>query len=472
MQKAIADFLNMINAPMATVMVVALCFTGIWFTIKTKGVQFRMIGEMCRLLVRSESNGKGHISGFQAFMVSLATRVGTGNLAGVATAIVVGGPGAIFWMWVMALLGSVNTFVECTLAQLFKSRGKDSFIGGPSYYITKGLKKRWFACIFAVAIICQFGLTNNMVQANTISSAFTEAFSIPPMVMAASLAALSLAVIFGGIKRIAKVCSVIVPFMALGYLAIALWVVITNITMIPAVLGIIVKSAFGFRQALGGTVGMAILMGFKRGIFSNEAGEGSAPNAAATAHVSHPVKQGLIQTLGVFTDTLIVCTCTAFIIMCSGLYDSGANGIELTQQALSFHIGDAGKYIIAIAILFFAFSSVIGNYYYGECNIEFLCNGSKHTRAAIQAYRIILGVLIFLGALMTIDVVWALVDFCMVIMTVCNLIAIMLLGRYALILLDDYLAQRKAGKDPVYHTDTIPEIASETECWPSKETEN
>lgn len=469
MQKTIADFLNNVNDPMATVLVLVLSAAGLWFTIKTKGVQFTMVGEMFRLLFKGDkgnlNDGEKRVSAFEAFMVSLASRVGTGNLAGVATAIVIGGPGSIFWMWLMALIGSVNTFVECTLAQLFKSKAKDSFIGGPAFYITKGLKKRWFAVIFAVAILAQFGLTNNMVQANTISSAFTEAFSVPPMAMALALSALALAVVFGGIQRIAKVCSYIVPFMALTYLGIALWVLAVNITALPEVLGLIVRSAFGFEQAAGGMVGTAILMGFKRGIFSNEAGEGSAPNAAATADVSHPVKQGLIQTLGVFTDTLVVCTCTAFIIMCSGLYDCGANGIELTQVAMTYHIGPAGKYIIAVCILFFAFSSVIGNYYYGECNLSFLCNGSEHTKAVINIYRLVLGILIFLGSLMTIEVVWALVDFFMVIMTVVNLTSLFMLGKYAIRLLEDYKAQLRQGKDPEYHSSTIPEISDVTECW-------
>ena len=469
MQKTIADFLNNVNDPMATVLVLVLSAAGLWFTIKTKGVQFTMVGEMFRLLFKGDKDnlhdGEKRVSAFEAFMVSLASRVGTGNLAGVATAIVIGGPGAIFWMWLMALIGSVNTFVECTLAQLFKSKAKDSFIGGPAFYITKGLKKRWLAVIFAVAILAQFGLTNNMVQANTISSAFTEAFSIPPMVMALALSALALAVVFGGIQRIAKVCSYIVPFMALTYLGIAVWVLAVNITVLPEVLGLIVRSAFGFEQAAGGMVGTAILMGFKRGIFSNEAGEGSAPNAAATADVSHPIKQGLIQTLGVFTDTLVVCTCTALIIMCSGLYNCGANGIELTQVAMTYHIGPAGKYIVAVCIFFFAFSSVIGNYYYGECNLTFLCNGSEYTKAAIQIYRLLLGILIFLGSLMTIEVVWALVDFFMVIMTVVNLTSIFLLGKYAIRLLDDYKAQLRQGKDPEYHSSTMPEISDVTECW-------
>lgn len=472
----LADILNRINDPMATILVVLLSATGLYFTIRTKCAQFRLIGEMFRLLTDGSPTARqapaGHspkkVSSLQAFFVSLASRVGTGNLAGVATAIVIGGPGAIFWMWVMALLGSINTFIECTLAQLFKVKGKDSYIGGPAYYITKGLHKRWFAVIFAVAIICQFGLTNNMVQANTIAAAFNDAFSVPPMVMAILITALSLVVVFGGITRIARVCSVIVPFMALAYLGIGFYVLVANLSSIPAVLRLIVESAFGIRQAAGGMVGTAILMGFKRGIFSNEAGEGSAPNAAATAEVSHPVKQGLIQTLGVFTDTLLVCTCTAIIILCSGLYDCGANGIELTQLALSHHIGPAGRSIIAIAILFFAFSSVIGNYYYGECNLAFLTRGGRAGKAALTAYRLLLGVLIFLGSLMTVELVWALVDFFMVIMTVCNLTAILLLGKWALRLLDDYRAQRKAGLDPVYDAETCPEIADETECWQRK----
>ena len=473
MEQKISDFLNAINEPLGGLIVAVLSIIGVWFTFRMRGVQFRMFGEMLRLLFNSgdansaKENGKNtkRVSSFEAFTVSLASRVGTGNLAGVATAIVIGGPGAIFWMWVMALIGSVNTFVECTLAQLFKSRGEDSFVGGPAYYIKKGLHNRWFACIFAVATIGQFGLTNNMVQANTISSAFTQAFGFSPTTMATALTILTIAVVFGGIQRIAKVCSVIVPVMALGYLAIAVWVVITNVTMIPEVLSLIVKSAFGLDQAVGGTMGMAITMGFKRGIFSNEAGEGSAPNAAATANVSHPVKQGLIQTLGVFTDTLIVCSCTAFIILCSGLYNSGANGIELTQVALSAHIGEVGKTIIAVAILFFAFSSVIGNYYYGECNVNFLCNGKSYTKAVIRGYRVILSMIVFLGSLMAIDIVWALVDFFMVIMTTCNLIAITFLGKYVVRLLDDYKLQRCAGKDPEYKADTCPEIADDTECW-------
>lgn len=457
------EVLDRINEPAGLVLVVVLAVCGVWFTIRTKGVQFRLIGDAFRLLFTKMSSGKDgrSISSFEAFNISLASRIGTGNLAGVATAIAIGGPGAIFWMWVMALIGGANAFVECTLAQLFKIRGKNSYIGGPAYYISKGLGKRWFACIFAVAIILDFGLTNNMVQSNTISLAFGSAFGIDGWWMSGLLTAMTLGVIFGGVQRIAKISSVIVPLMALLYLGVTVVVFALRYDRIPDVFMLIVENAFGFGPALGGGVGMAIIFGFKRGLFSNEAGEGSAPNAAATADVSHPVKQGLIQALGVFTDTLLVCSCTAFIILCSGLYDSGANGIELTQLALTNEIGEVGSALIAVLIFFFAFSSVIGNYYYGECNLYFM----TRSRGALLTYRLLVGALVFVGAIATLEVAWGLVDIFMFVMTACNLVAITLLGKYAMRCLDDYRAQRRAGKDPVYRSSTIPEIARETTCW-------
>ena len=462
-QERIAHVLDKINEPAGLVLVVLLALCGVWFTFRTGFVQFRMIGEACRLLFARKSNtaGRKTISSFEAFNISLASRIGTGNLAGVATAIAVGGPGAIFWMWVMALIGGANAFVECTLAQLFKTKGKDLFVGGPAYYIEKGLKKRWFACVFAVAIILDFGLTNNMVQSNTISLAFTSAFSIDGWWMSAILTAMTLLVIFGGVQRIAKISSVVVPFMAVLYFVITIIVFILRYDMIPQAFLLIIENAFGVGPIFGGGIGAAIIFGFKRGLFSNEAGEGSAPNAAATANVSHPVVQGLIQALGVFTDTLLVCSCTAFIILCSGLYDSGANGIELTQLALTNEIGPIGSILIAVLIFFFAFSSIIGNYYYGECNLYFMTKSRK----ALLGYRLLLGALVFLGALTTLEVVWGLVDIFMFIMTVCNLVAITLLGKYAVRCLADYRRQRREGKTPVYHSSAIPEIASETECW-------
>ena len=456
--------LDAVNEPLGLVLVALLALCGIWFTVRTRGVQFRMVGEAFRLLFgrSGAEKGRNQISSFQAFNISLASRIGTGNLAGVATAIAVGGPGAVFWMWVMALIGGANAFIESTLAQLFKVRGKDSFIGGPAYYIYKGLKKRWFACLFAVAIILDFGLTNNMVQSNTISLAVGSAFGVDSLWPAVLLTVLTLAVIFGGVQRIAKISSVIVPFMAVLYLAVTALVLVLRFDKIPEVFMLIVRNAFGAGQMIGGGIGTAIIFGFKRGLFSNEAGEGSAPNAAATASVSHPVKQGLIQALGVFTDTLLICSCTAFIILCSGMYTSGANGIELTQLALTNEIGPAGSALIAVLIFFFAFSSIIGNYYYGESNLYFMTKN----KTVLLGYRLLVGILVFAGALSTLDLAWGLVDLFMAVMTLCNLAAIILLGKYAVRCLDDYLAQRRAGKaDPEYRSSVIPEIADATECW-------
>ena len=451
----------------------ALVGCGLWFTWRTKFVQFRMVGEMLRLLTESAVDSVGdqvkgkekrHISSFQAFAVSVATRVGTGNLAGVATAIVIGGPGAVFWMWLIALIGSATAFVESTLAQLYKQKHKDSFIGGPAYYIQKGLKCRWMAVLFAILITLQFGLSNNSIQANTICGAMQEAFGWSPIWVGVALATMALFIVFGGIQRIAKVSSVIVPLMAVGYIILALVIIIMNIHLIPHVFKMIILDAFGFSQIAGGSIGAAMMNGIKRGLFSNEAGEGSAPNAAATASTTHPVKQGLIQALGVFTDTLMVCSCTAFIILISGLYQvPELNGIALTQSALQSEIGSIGPMFIAVAIFLFAFSSIIGNYYYGEANIRFITQNNK----VMTAYRIAsAGLMVMFGALASFELVWNIVDLFMAFLTACNLIAIVLLGRYAFRLLDDYRQQKRQGiKEPVFHRSKLPEIEDELECW-------
>ena len=327
-------FINEINDILWTyILIIMLLGCAVWFSIRTRFVQFRMIREMIVLL--SESAGKGkqgekHVSSFQAFAISIASRVGTGNLAGVATAIAIGGPGAIFWMWVIALLGASSAFIESTLGQLYKIRGKDSFIGGPAYYMKKGLKQPWMGMLFAILISITFGFAFNSVQSNTICAAAEHAFGVNHIILGGVLTLLTLVIIFGGIQRIARVSSIIVPVMALGYVGLALVIVILNITHLPGVIALIVSHAFGWEQALAGGVGMALMQGIKRGLFSNEAGMGSAPNAAATAHVSHPAKQGLIQTLAVFTDTLLICTCTAFIILFSGApLDGSTNGCLL-----------------------------------------------------------------------------------------------------------------------------------------------
>lgn len=544
---------------------VLLC-CAVWFTLRSRGVQFRMLGEMIRLLGDSATGssgresasgpsgldsasgssgrdsgttgsdngtidpksgaGKKHVSSFQAFAVSVATRVGTGNLAGVATAIAVGGPGAVFWMWLIALLGSATAFVESTLAQLYKKKAKDSFIGGPAYYIMQGLKMPWLSALFAILISVTFGLSYNSIQSNTICSAMDVAFGFDPKVVGIILTILSLAVIFGGIHRIAKVSSVIVPIMAIGYLVLALYVVLSNIGMIPSVIGMIVKDAFGITQIAGGGIGATMMNGIKRGLFSNEAGEGSAPNVAATATTSHPVKQGLIQALGVFTDTLVVCSCTAFIILFSGLdTTSGLNGIALTQAALEAEVGAFGKNFIAVAILLFAYSSIIGNYYYGEVNIRFLSSLRRNRRSpassasrsqlsagngqisaencqlngqlsagnaqvsagnvrlsaengqlsagssapdgrtALTIYRFLSGgVMVIFGAFASLDLVWSIGDFFMALLTAVNLFAIVLLSKHVFRLLSDYTSQKRSGiKDPVFRRSQMPDL--DIDCW-------
>ena len=473
------EILNQINDALWGYLIIgALIGCGLWFTWRTRFMQFRMVGEMLRLLtdasmkpqgaerqqVGDHESGMKHISSFQAFAVSLASRVGTGNLAGVATAIAVGGPGAVFWMWVMALVGSATAFVESTLGQLFKQPHKDSFIGGPAYYIQRGLHCRWMAVLCAILITATFGLANNSVQTNTICGAMEGAFGWPPMVTGVVLVVMTLIIVFGGIQRIAKVSAVLVPVMAVGYFVLALVIVVMNIQQLPHVLKVIVESAFGVEQAVGGTLGAAIMNGVKRGLFSNEAGEGSAPNAAATAAVSHPVKQGLIQALGVFTDTLVVCSCTAFIILISGLYTSPElNGIMLTQAALESEVGSWGPVFVAIAIFLFAYSSVIGNYYYGEANVRFMTK----SRGVMTTYRLLSGgVMVLFGALTTLEVVWSMIDLCMALLTACNLVAIVLLGKYVFRLLDDYRSQKRQGiKEPTFHRSQLPEIEKDLACW-------
>lgn len=456
------------------VLIGVLVACGVWFTWKTKGVQFRMLGEMFRLLTDSATSGTNklsdknerhkHISSFQAFAVSVATRVGTGNLAGVATAIAIGGPGAVFWMWIIALLGSATAFIESTLGQLFKQRHKDSFIGGPAYYILKGLHCKWMAYLFAILITITFGLSYNSIQSNTICGAMQEAFGWNPLVVGVVLSVMALFIVFGGIHRIANVSAVLVPLMAIGYFVLAIVIVLMNIHLIPHVMKVIVTSAFGFEQSVGGALGATIMNGVKRGLFSNEAGEGSAPNVAATATVSHPVKQGLIQALGVFTDTLLVCSCTAFVILISGLYQTPElNGIALTQAALNSEIGSIGPVFIAVAIFLFAFSSIIGNYYYGEANIRFMTSNVT----ILTVYRIFsAGVLVMFGALASLEIVWNLGDLCMALLTACNLVAIIALGKYAFRLLDDYRQQKRDGiKEPTFHRSQLPEIEKDLDCW-------
>lgn len=446
--------------------VVVLVVCGLYFTVRTRFVQFRMIPEMFRLLGESlpKKKSKNQVSSFQAFAVSLATRVGTGNLAGVAGAIAVGGPGAVFWMWMIALIGSATAFIESTLAQLYKRRNGESFIGGPAYYILHGIHWPWMAALFAVLITLTFGLSYNSIQSNTIAEAMNAAFGLDTTMVGVILTVLSLVIVFGGIHRIAIVSSVLVPLMAIGYFVMALEIVVMNYDLIPSVLRLIVDNAFGIGPMAGGVVGVAMREGIKRGLFSNEAGEGSAPNVAATASVSHPVKQGLIQALGVFTDTLLVCSCTAFIILLTGVYKTGdVEGIALTQTAIESQIGPSGKIFVAIAIFFFAFSSIIGNYYYGEANILFLTK----RKWVLLVYRILSGgVMVMIGAVASLKIVWNLGEVFMALITLCNLIAIMILGKHAFFLLKDYRDQKRKGiKSPQFKRSSMPSIKDDIDAW-------
>jgi len=455
------------DALWAYLLIGALILCGLYFTVRTRFVQFTMIGDMFRQLVDSSSTHSGknrHISSFQAFAVSMATRVGTGNLAGVATAIAVGGPGAVFWMWLIALIGSATAFVEATLAQLYKRPSSESFIGGPAYYISRGLHNKWMAGLFAVLITLTFGLSYNSIQSNAICGALNKAFGFDPLLVGTIITVIALFIAFGGIRRIARVSSVLVPFMAFGYFILALVVVIMNIDMLPHVFKLIVTSAFGFEQVAGGGLGATIMVGVKRGLFSNEAGEGSAPNVAATADVSHPVKQGLIQALGVFTDTLLVCSCTAFLVLISGLYTTdGLEGIQLTQASLQAQVGSWGTIFVALAIILFAFTSIIGNYYYGEANIRYLTD----KKWVLTVFRILSGgAFVFLGAVASFEFVWSLGDLFMALVTLCNLIALAFLSKYAFKLLDNYRDQKRRGiKNPEFHRNALPEVADDLDCW-------
>ena len=464
----LSQIVDSVNGVLWTyVLVVMLIGCAIWFTIRCKFVQITMLRDlpiMFRNCTHEERDeGVERISSFQAFAISIASRVGTGNLAGVAVAITLGGPGAVFWMWLIAFLGASSAFVESTLAQLYKIKGESSFIGGPAYYMSKGLKAPWMGAIFSVLLILTFGFAFNSLQSNTICQAFEEAFSLDPSYTGTVLTVITLAIIFGGIQSIARVSGIIVPIMALGYIILAFVVIAMNITEIPHVFSLIISHAFGWEQGLAGGLGAAIQQGIRRGLYSNEAGMGSAPNVAATADVSHPVKQGKVQAISVFSDTLIICSCTAFIILVGGIpAGSDASGIKLTQQALCAQIGPWGNIAVAIAIFFFAYSSVLGNYYYGEANVQYL----SKKRWVLTTYRIIVAFMVLFGSVSSLQLVWNMADMFMGMMTICNLVAIVLLGKYAFRLLQDYREQKRSGiVDPVFTKDKMPDIAKDLDCW-------
>ena len=453
------------------ILVFLLVFCAIYFTVRTRFVQIRYLKDMfTQLTEKKHVDGDKSISSFQAMMVSTASRVGTGNIAGIATAVATGGPGAIFWMWLMALLGAASAFVESTLAQIWKVRGKEGeFRGGPAYYIEQALGQRWLGIVFAILLIICYAYGFNGLQAYNMASALE--YYIPDYATNGTAVALGIVlmvmtgfVIFGGSKRISVISSILVPIMAAAYLALGFGITIANITLLPEAFGYIFQSAFDFQSIFGGFAGSVVVLGLKRGLFSNEAGLGSAPNAAATASVSHPVKQGLVQTLSVYLDTMMVCTCSAFIVLIFFVKSGGTfgdlNGMPLVQMAINSSVGEIGIHVVTFAIFCFAFSSLIGNYFYAEGNIRFITKSNS----VLFVFRITCLVAIMVGCLNNFTLAWNFADITMAFMAMVNLVAIFLLGKWAFRALDDYTRQRKQGKDPVFVADSVEGLPA-TQCW-------
>ncbi|MGB3602548.1 MAG: alanine/glycine:cation symporter family protein [Gordonia sp. (in: high G+C Gram-positive bacteria)] len=454
------------------VLIVLLVSAGLWWGVRTVIVQIRMLPDMARAIRETPpkaAGGTAQISAFRAFCISAASRVGTGNVAGVAVAITIGGPGAVFWMWVLAIIGGATAFVESTLGQLYKVRDGADYRGGPAYYLSRGIKNKRLgmvmALLFAAAITFTYGFVFNSVQSNSITAAVDLAIGSEsawvPYVIGGALATLTALVIFGGVHRISGVSQVVVPLMAIIYVGLALVIVVTNLSQLPGVIRDIVESAFGFREFVGGGVWAAIMQGMRRGLFSNEAGMGSTPNAAATAAVSHPAKQGLVQTLGVYFDTLVVCSATAFIILMSDPdYGSGVEGVQLTQTALAHHIGSWAGPLLAIILFFLAFSSVIGNYYYGETNIVFFTRRPW----VLNVFRVAVIGFVFFGAIAKVSLVWNLADVFSSLMATVNIVGLFLIGGVAVALLSNYSVQRAKGLDPIFNRNDIPGLTG-VECW-------
>ena len=448
-----------------------LVILGVYFTVRSGVVQFRWLPEMFRTLadktpVRSDGTPQS-VSAFQAFTISAASRVGVGNIAGVGTAIAIGGPGAVFWMWTMAFIGGASSFVESTLGQLFKVRDADGFRGGPAYYMLHGLRSRWMGTLFAGILIVCFPFAFSSLQANTISATLTSTAGISSgggwatILIGAVLALLTGLVVFGGVRRIATVTQAVVPAMALSYLLLGLVIVFLNIERLPGVFAEIYTQAFGFNEVVGAAFGMILMTGIKRGMFSNEAGLGSAPNAGASAAVTHPVKQGLVQTLGVYFDTFLICSITAFIILVTAPDLSEATrGIALTQNAIVGALGPWASVLLSVIIFLLAFSSILGNYYYGESNIEFISTRPR----VLFGYRVLAVLAIFVGAVASADLIWNTADAIMGLMALVNLVAIALLSGLVFRLMRDYSAQRRAGRDPVFTRDRLPGVTG-ISCW-------
>lgn len=463
------NILSAVNDWMYTYLLLFLLVgTGIYFTVRTRFVQLRLLKESFHVLKEKagEENGKKQVSSFQALMISTASRVGTGNIAGIATAIAAGGAGAVFWMWLMAVIGGASAFIESTLAQVYKVKDKEEFRGGPSYYMEKALGKRWLGILFSVLLIICFAYGFNGLQSFNMSSSleyYIPGYSdtVYPMIVGLVLAVGTAFVIFGGVHRIGFITSVIVPIMAGAYLLIGLYTIVMNIAELPRVFSMIFSQAFDFRAFAGGMAGSAVVIGIKRGLFSNEAGMGSAPNASASASVSHPAKQGMVQVLSVFIDTLLICSATAMMLLLSGVQgESGVlDGIPFVQKAISANVGNWGIHFITLSIFAFAFSSLIGNYYYAESNILFIKNNKK----LLFIFRITCLLAVFFGAQADFSMMWNIADITMGCMATVNILVILVLGNTAMKVLKDYEKQKKEGKNPVFKAKDVG--IDNTECW-------
>ncbi|MBZ9559244.1 MULTISPECIES: alanine/glycine:cation symporter family protein [unclassified Modicisalibacter] len=465
------DFLN--DLLWGKVLLVLLIAVGIGFTLASRFVQFRYFAQMFRILGASQAfrrDKHGHLSSFQALVLSVAGRVGGGNIAGVAVAITLGGPGAVFWMWVVGLMGMATSFLECTLAQTYKEAEADgTYRGGPAYYISRGLGRRWhwLALVYSVLLLATFGFAFTALQSYAVATSFGDAFGVPVLYSGLGLAMLVGLIIFGGIKRIARISEVLVPFMAGGYLLIALLVLGLNIEKIPDVVVLIVKSAFGLEPAIGGGIGAAIMMGVKRGLFSNEAGLGSAPNVAAVAYVPHPANQGIVQAFSVFIDTVVICSATAFMILLSGVYDpasaSDVAGIALTQASMADHVGEWGRTFVSLALLLFAFSTILYNYYLGENSLNYF---SRDNQTLFNAFRVAIVLLVCWGATTDLGTVFGFADVTMGLLAVANLVALILLFKPGLRILRDFDDQQRQGIErPIFNAKDHPELDLDPQAW-------
>lgn len=458
------------NALYSYVLIVLLVAAGLWFTFRTRAAQFRLLGAQIKAV--SEKGGEGKVSSFQALMVSTASRVGTGNIIGVSTALCLGGFGSVFWMWVIALVGAASAFVESTLAQIYKRRGPDGYYGGPAYYIESALHCRPLAVLFSVLLILTYGVGFNMLASYNLQSTFSAyrfySPSVTPWVIGGVLALIVGYCLIGGGKRIVRVTELLVPVMGVAYVLVALAVVLLNIPLLPEVLRRIFADAFDLRAIFGGLGGSCLMYGIKRGLFSNEAGVGSAPNASASADVAHPAKQGLVQVLSVFIDTVLVCSATAFLCMCSGVEPSAAlSGAPYVQASLSATLGGFGPIFITVAMVLFAFTTLLGNLYYVDrCVVHILGRGpGKRVQIAIHVAA---ALVIFVGAGLDAGLLWDLADVFMGAMALINVPVILYLGKYALRALRDYERQRKQGRDPTFRAESSG-LADEVECWHGEE---